>query len=163
SKAQGGHAMRRRVILILSAIVCVAFAAAVPAARAQEGVQVSFDLSDPQGGPFPADRFTVPDTSQLTGLRVNLPKPDKPDWTLRPSDCNDIDVLNTLDGFSLQPRLSIPFTGPIDPATVSNGSVFLFKLGCLISICPGKSSVDINQVVWDPATNMLYVESDQLL
>src|SRR5262245_12825858 len=152
--------MRGLVTLILSAAICLALAVTVPAARAQEGVQVRFDLSDPEGGPFPADCFTVPDQSQLTGLRIKLPPPD---CSVRPSDCNEIDVLNTLDGFSLQPRLSIPFTGPIDPASVSNGSVFLFKLGCLISICPGKSSVDINQVVWDPATNMLYAESDQLL
>jgi dienelactone hydrolase len=132
----------------------------VPAARAQEAVQVRFDLTNPRGGPFPADRFTVPDLSQLTGLRVDLPKPD---CSVRPSDCNDIDVLNTLDGFNLQPRLSIPFTGPIDPATVSTDTVFLFKLGCLISSCPGDIRVRINQVVWDPATNALYAESDQLL
>jgi hypothetical protein len=152
--------MRRHVVLIVSAAICVAFAVAVPAARAQEGVEVRFDLSDPHGGPFPADRFTVPDATQLTGLRVNLPKPD---CSVRPSDCDDLDVLNTLDGFNLQPRLSIPFTGPIDPATVSSDTVFLFKLGCLNTTCPGASRVGINQVVWDPATNTLYAESEQLL
>jgi Bacterial virulence factor lipase N-terminal len=152
--------MSRRVILILSAAICVAFAVAVPAARGQEGVEVRFDLTDPQGGPFPADRFTVPDAGQLTGLRASLPKPD---CSLRPSDCSDIDVLNTLDGFNLQPRLSIPFTGPIDPATVSSDTVFLFKLSCLITTCPGDSRVGINQVVWDPATDTLYAESDRLL
>src|SRR5215813_10505981 len=107
--------MRRHVVLVLLAAICLGFAAALPAARAQEGVEVRFDFSDPQGGPFPTDRFTVPDASQLTGLRVDLPTPD---CSLRPSDCADIDVLNRLDGFNLQPRLSIPFTGPIDPASV---------------------------------------------
>jgi hypothetical protein len=29
-------------------------------------------------------------------------------------------VLNALDGFNLQPQLPIPFTGPIDAASVSN-------------------------------------------
>jgi hypothetical protein len=152
--------MRRHVVLILSAAICVAFAVAVPAARAQEGVEVRFDLSDPQGGPFPADRFTAPDASQLTGLHVDLPKPD---CSVQPSDCDDIDVLNTLDGFNLQPRLSIPFTGPIDPASVSSDTVFLFKLSCLITTCPGDGRVGVNQTVWDPATNTLYAESDQLL
>jgi hypothetical protein len=121
---------------------------------------VRLDLTDPQGGPFPADRFTVADSTQLTGVRVNLPKPD---CSVRPSDCNDIDVLNTLDGFNLQPRLSIPFTGAIDPETVSSTTVFLFKVSCPISICAGDSRVGINQVVWDPATNTLYAESDELL
>ncbi len=149
--------MKARIILILSAAICLAFAAAAPAALA-DGVEPRFDLTDPAGGPFPADRFTVPDESQLTGLRVNLPEPD---CSVRPSDCDDIDVLNTLDGFNLQPRLSIPFTGPIDVATVSSEAMFLFKLSC--TICPGGSVVGINQVVWDPATNTLYAESDQFL
>jgi dienelactone hydrolase len=152
--------MRGHVMLIVSAAICVAFAVAVPAARAQVAVEVRFDLSDPHGGPFPADRFAAPDASQLTGIHVDLPKPD---CSVQPSDCDDIDVLNTLDGFNLQPRLSIPFTGPIDPATVSSDTVFLFKLGCLNKTCPGASRVGINQVVWDPATNTLYAESDQLL
>jgi len=64
-------------------------------------VRALFDLSHPNGGPFPSDRFTVRDRSHLTGLRVNLPKPDCAE---RPSDCDAINVINTLDGFNLQPR-----------------------------------------------------------
>src|SRR5262249_61181448 len=99
--------MKGCLILSLLAAMCLMFAAAVPAGRAQEGVQVRFDLSVPQSGPFPADRFTVPDATQLTGLRVDLPTTGL-DCSAdpRPSDCNDIQVLNTPDGFSLQPRLS---------------------------------------------------------
>jgi hypothetical protein len=145
--------------LILSTLICAAFASAAPAALAQ-GVQPRFDLSDPQGGPFPADQLTVPDGIQLTGLRINLPHPD---CNARPSDCNDIGVLNQLDGFNLQPRLSIPFTGPIDPKTVSSDTVFLQKLGCLVASCPGANRVGINQVVWDPDANSLYAKSDQVL
>ena len=82
----------------------------------------------------------------------------------RPSDCADIDVINTLDGFNLQPRLSIPFDGPIDVSTVSSQTVFLLSLG---STLPGGPFpfhvVGINQVVWDPATFTLHVESDELL
>jgi hypothetical protein len=153
--------MRTRTILIMSIALCLGFAAAVPAARAlAEGVEVRFDLTDPQGGPFPADRFTVPDATQLTGLHVEL---SKPDCSVLPSDCDDIDVLNTLDGFNLQPRLSIPFTGPIDLNTISSETLFLFKLNCRASICPGGSRVGINQAVWDPATKTLYAESDRLL
>jgi hypothetical protein len=147
-----------------SAKASTSFKSARLAGARSASVEVRFDLSDPQRGPFPADRFTVPDLSELTGLRVNLPT-TRLDCSAdpHPSDCNDVDVLNTLDGFNLQPRLSIPFTGPIDPASVSSETVFLFKLGCLITSCPGDSRVGINQVVWDPATTALYAESDQLL
>ena len=65
---------------------------------------------------------TVEDANQATGLRVSLPLPD---CAARPSDCEDVAVLNTLDGFSLQPRLSIPFSGAVELATVSSDTVFL--------------------------------------
>jgi hypothetical protein len=116
-------------------------------------VQPRFDLSSPQGGPFPSNRWTTFDWSQKTGLRVNLPKPN---CAVRPSDCADIDVLNTLDGFNVQPRISIPFTGAIDPASVNSSNVFLISLRDF-------KVTGINQIAWEPATNTLHVESDQLL
>src|SRR5207244_3708267 len=108
--------------------------------------------------PFPSDRFTVDDHAQKTGLRVSLPKPD---CAIRVSDCADIDVINTLDGVNLQPRLSIPFSGPIDVSTVSSRTVFLVRLSHHHS--HGGDPIGINQVVWDPATNTLHAESDELL
>jgi hypothetical protein len=104
------------------------------------------------GQPFPSNLYTVPDANQVTGLRVDLPKPD---CTTHPSDCADIAVLDTLDGFNIQPRISIPFSGPIDPSTVSSSTVFL--------VGPGDDVVGINQVVWEPATNTLHVETDEQL
>jgi hypothetical protein len=104
------------------------------------------------GQPFPSNLFTTADRTQVTGLRVDL---SKPDCVVRPSDCADIDVLNALDGFNIQPRISIPFSGPIDVATVSSETVFL--LG------PRGRRVGINQVVWEPAGNTLHVESDEQL
>ena len=65
------------------------------------------------GQPFPTNLYTVHDASQITGLRVDLPKPD---CTTHPSACADVAVLDTLDGFNIQPRISIPFSGPIDLA-----------------------------------------------
>src|SRR5436190_15190051 len=69
------------------------------------------------GQPFPSNLYTVPDATQLTGVRVNLPAPD----ASHPSDAADVAVLNQLDGFNIQPRISIPFSGPIavDSATSS--------------------------------------------
>jgi hypothetical protein len=146
--------------IAFTTMLVIALAAVLAPTALARGVEPRFDLSDPAGSLFPSDRLTVPDLSQLTGLRINL---HPPDCSVRPADCGDIQVLNQLDGFNLQPRLSIPFSGPIDPATVSSDTVFLFKLRCLVSICPGDSRVGINQVVWDPATNTLYAESDQIL
>jgi len=141
----------------LVAVVLVLWPALVLAA----GVKARMDTEVPAGGPFPSDLFTVVDASQKTGRRVNLPKPD---CAARPSDCADIDVLNTLDGFNLQPRLSIPFDGPVDPRSVDSGNVFLVSLGGTVAGgAPGGKVVGINQVVWDPATSVLHVESDELL
>src|SRR5215813_11750623 len=137
----------------------VSFLVLLPVLASAAAVEMLFDLSSTVRSPFPSDRFTVFDHSHKTGLRVSLPKPD---CSARPSDCADIDVINTLDGFNLQPRLSIPFTGPIDPSSVSSRTVFLVRLG---DVEGGRSRhvVGINQVVWDPATNTLHAESDELL
>ena len=74
-------------------------------------------------------------------------------------------MLNTLDGFNLQPRLSVPFDGPIDVKdSVNSRDVFLVSLGdTLPGGDKGGEVVGINQVVWDPATTTLHVESDQFL
>ena len=140
--------MPRRLILL--ALVSLAL---TPATAHAARVAPGFDLSSPSGAPFPSDRYTVADATQLTGVRVDLPKPN---CAVRPSDCLDIDVLNTLDGFNLQPRVSIPFTGAIDVASVSSADVFLVRLS-------DGAVTGINQVVWEPAVNTLHAESDQLL
>ena len=82
------------------------------------------------------------------------------------SDCEDLEVINTLDGFNLQPRLTIPFSGAIDVNTISSETVRLVSLGSTISgqdSMPWGTTVGINQIVWDTFTNTLYVESDALL
>jgi hypothetical protein len=121
--------------------------------------------------PFPSNLFTKPDDTQNTGREVKLPVDDS---TMSRADVDDTQVLNTLDGFNLQPRLSIPFdglinvnsvtSGPIDVHSVTSHDVFLVSLGdTLPHGDKGGEVVGINQVVWDPATTTLYVESDQLL
>ena len=107
------------------------------------------------GTPFPTNLLTTPDATQITGLRVDLPKPD---CVTQPSDCADVTVLDRLDGFNVQPRLSIPFTGPIDPSTVSSDTVQLYDLGCLAC-----APIGIDQAVWEPAANTLHAESAALL
>jgi hypothetical protein len=104
------------------------------------------------GQPFPSNIYTQTDATQITGLRVDLPTPN---CTTNPSDCADVAVLNTLDGFNIQPRISIPFSAAIDPSTVSSSTVFL--------VGPSGHVVGINQAVWEPAAKTLHVESDEQL
>jgi uncharacterized protein (TIGR03437 family) len=123
---------------------------------APDDVHAIFNLTDPAIGPFPSDHFTVPDGSQITGRRVALPKPD---CAKQPSDCDDIAILNTLDGFSLQPRIAISFDGPINPSTVTSKSILLVEFGT--SVTP--RLIGINEIVWDRGANRLYVTSDEFL
>jgi hypothetical protein len=116
-------------------------------------VYASFDLSRPEGGPFPSDTFTVGDAAQNTGRRVNYPLPD---CAARPTDCDDLAMVNTLDGWGLQPRISIPFTGEINPTTLNSNTVFLIDL-------LNGARIGINQLIWDPATHTLHAESDEVL
>ena len=95
-------------------------------AVSEAAVHPRFELTSVDTAPFPSNAFTVSDPSHLTGRRVNLPHPD---CSVRRSDCEDIAHLNELDGFNLLPRLSIPFDGDIDPASVSSSTVFLLALG----------------------------------
>jgi hypothetical protein len=124
------------------------------------GVSVKFDTSSPDTMPFPSDRFTKPDWGNNTFRRVNLPKPD---CAVRPSDCADIDVINQLDGFSTQPRITVPFTGDIDVSTVNSDTVYLLNLGSTLTARGFGQRVGINQVLWDPASKTLVFESDELL
>ena len=134
------------------------------------GVQAKFGQDSPTGGPFPSDQFTVPDSSQNTKRRVNLTRPD---CDVRQSDCEDLAVINTLDGFNVEPRLSIPFDGPIDVTTVTSDTVFLVSLDDYDAATRrdghederdnGHRAIGINQVVWDTFTNTLHVQADKLL
>ncbi|GAB4569462.1 MAG: hypothetical protein Tsb007_46490 [Rhizobacter sp.] len=133
---------------------------ALAGANGAAGVHVRFDLASPATSPFPSDRFTRVDWSQKTFKRVHLPKPD---CAVRPSDCADIDVINQLDGFNTQPRITIPFSGDIDPASVTSDTVYLVNLGDTLSGWGFGQRVGVNQVVWDVATKTLAVESDALL
>ena len=136
-----------------------------PRIIAVPAVHPLFDLASVESAPFPTDRFTVAEPKNITGLRVDLPMPD---CDQQPSDCEDIAVINTLDGFNVQPRLSIPFSGQIDVHSVTSDTVLLLKLVCphddqACDEGPRPPKVGINQVVWDTLTNTLHVESDELL
>jgi hypothetical protein len=144
-------------LLIAAALLTPALAAAA--------THPLFNLQSTTQSPFPSDRFTAFDSQQLTGLRVNMPLPN---CASRPSDCADLSQLNLLDGFNLQPRLSIPFDGAIDVSTANSNTVFLVTLPG-----PGLRELEfdnftphvigINQIVWDPASLTLFAESNDHL
>ena len=147
-----------KLILFVSLLAAILLA---PTVTAASGVHPLFNLQSTTGSPFPSDRFTVRDSRQNTNQRVNLPMPD---CTTHPSDCADVALLNQLDGFNTQPRISIPFNGMIDPFTVTSQTVFLLRIGNLSDPADlDPQSIGINQVVWDPATLTLFFQSDQHL
>ncbi|HEX4605815.1 MAG TPA: hypothetical protein VH724_17570 [Candidatus Angelobacter sp.] len=148
------------------AMFLLAVAVLLTPALAAAATHPLFNLQSNTQSPFPSDRFTALDSQQITGLRVNLPSPN---CATNPSDCADIALLNQLDGFNLQPRLSVPFDGAIDVNTVNSKTVFLIRL-------PGRGLreeeefehfrpqvIGINQIVWDPASLTLFAESNDHL
>ena len=72
-------------------------------------------------------------------------------------------MLNTLDGFSTQPRITVPFTGAIDVASVNSDSVYLVNLGDTLTYAGTSEKIGINQILWDPTTNTLVFQPDALL
>src|SRR3954464_4454959 len=131
-------------IIVAAALAAACASMLVPAAFAKEHTSA--------GQPFPSNLYTVPDSTQITGVRVQLPRPD---CATHPTDCQDVAVLDTLDGFNIQTRVSIPSPGPYNLPRVRSHSIFL--------VGPHDHVVGINQVVWEPATNTLHFESDEQL
>jgi hypothetical protein len=158
------YSFLRRTIIFL-----VATALLTPALALAE-THPLFNLQSTAQSPFPSDRFTAFDSQQLTGLRVNVPLPN---CATNPSDCADLTLVNQLDGFNPQPRISIPFDGAIDVSTVNSSTVFLVQLPSAFvfgqqndgDIFHGftPNIIGINQIVWDPASLTLFAESDQHL
>ena len=154
-------ARQLRLISLLVAILsigCSGLQLKTSSANVKAGgkVRALFDLHDPSIGPFPSDQFTVADASHITSRRVNLPLPD---CVARPTDCEDVGTLNRLDGFNIQPRLTVAFDGAIDPSSVTSDSLFLLAL----SPSGRPTRIGINQLVWDPDRRVLVPEADEAL
>jgi hypothetical protein len=132
----------------------LAAAGAAPA-RPAPPVEPRFEPAAAERGPFPSDRLTVPDPTQRTGLRVALPLPN---CDAERSACEEIRLLNELDGFDSSPRLALRFTGPVDPGSVGPRSLFLVRLA------PGPpEATGVERIVYDPATHTLYARPEALL
>ena len=107
---------------------------------------------------FPDDLFSVADPWMATGRRVHFrvgtdyPACDATDYSV----CDTYDELGKLDGFDLQPRVTIPFTGSIDLASVLDSDVY-------ITDDAGVPVSGLRQLTFDPATHVLAGISDQFL
>jgi dienelactone hydrolase len=127
------------------------------------GTSAVFDFTSSNASPFPSDAFTVADTAQKTGLRMNLPLPD---CKAEPSTCAEIGLINELDGFSINPRIQVRFPGPIDVNTLRDG-IFFVWLNDLTTeeygLHPAGYVTPINQMLYDPATNTAYAKPDEIL
>ena len=105
---------------------------------------------------FPSDRLTVQDARQLTGRRVALPPPD---CGADPSGCDEVRLINELDGFSVNPRVAMRFSGPIGLESVTRASAFILPLWSE----PLPSPIALAQLVWDPESQTLYARPSRSL
>ncbi|MEM9556458.1 MAG: hypothetical protein AAGC60_19530 [Acidobacteriota bacterium] len=135
----------------------------VTAGHSGSRTEVRFHPFDPESTLFPDNLFTVADAAQHTGRRLELPLPACDQF---PDECVLVSALNTLDGFNLQPRVAIPFTGPIDLESLSDDSLFLVRLESWKSLRYPKEHPEVialDRWVWDPAGSTLYAEASRPL
>jgi hypothetical protein len=105
---------------------------------------------------FPSDRQTVPDARQSTGRRVALALPD---CALDPAGCDEIRLVNELDGWSVNPRVAIRFSGPVALDSFTRTSAFIIPLAPE----PLPSPIGLGQLVWDGASHTLYARPERAL
>ncbi len=148
------------MLTVFRLFACVfALWAAAPLQAA--GVRVQFDPSRPEIGPFPTDFLTAPATNTNTARRVRLPAPS--DCNAQASACQDISFLNEFDGFHRQARVRVKFSAAVNPETLKAG-IFLISRENYLTNEPGvhkeNDRVELNQFVWDSATNTAYAKPD---
>jgi hypothetical protein len=127
------------------------------------GTVARYDVASPDTAPFPSDLFTIADSDQKTGRRINLPFPD---CEKEPSSCIELNLVNQLDGFSLTARVQARFSAAVDTATLADG-LALIALDNLTSDEPGIHKpgdlIKVNRIVYDPATYTVYAKPDNVL
>ncbi len=105
---------------------------------------------------LPSDRLTVADPAQLTGRRIRL---SLVNCLEAPSTCDEISLLNGLDGWSVNPRLTLAFSVPIKLDSVTRASIFVLPLADDVADEP----VGLSRLVWDPQTTTLYARPERVL
>ena len=117
---------------------------------------VLFQPSSPSVGPFPTNALTIAAANQNTGLEVNLPFPAGCTPTSTSSNCVNVELLNQLDGFSVNPRITVCFSGPVNVSSLAAGISF-------VPVSQFGLPVGINQIIFDPIGNCAYAKPNQVL
>ncbi len=112
--------------------------------------------SDPWDVPFPSDIHTVEDADMRTGKRMNLPLAAA--WDIFEED--DFASINKLDGFSVFPRITVPFSG-----TTPDISTFITDNIFLVDLSPERSGgiIEIDQRMIDQTAGHLVFMPDKIL
>ena len=104
---------------------------------------------------FPTDRLTEADPRQLTGRRIRL---SLVNCFEAPSTCDEINLLNGLDGWSVNPRMTLAFTGRVSLDSITRSSAFVLPLGD-----DAAEPVGLSRLVWDPEGTTLYAKPERVL
>lgn len=122
-----------------------------------KGVRVEFDPQRSDVGPYPTDFQTVPDERQVTGLRVNRPGNPFFQYALDPA-------LNRLDGFAINTRLTVKFSGAVRTETLRQGIFFVWLdavQGERYHLRPSGHITQINEVTYDATANRAHAKPDE--
>ncbi len=127
------------------------FAAAPP-------TTVTYNPNTVSGGPFPSNVLTAPDSTTATGLRVNLALQDEGfcDPGSHSAVCSNTQLLNRLDGFSVNPRVMVCFSAPVNLATLSAGLK-------IVPVSTPGAAVPLNQITYDASSKCAYGKPDTVL
>ncbi|MBV8828113.1 MAG: hypothetical protein JO108_02675 [Acidobacteriaceae bacterium] len=146
----------RRNISIAGAGKFLIFLAFVGTLALAGQTTVLYEPTSLTAGPFPSDVLTAADTTQITGHRIALPPAES---SCDPSQslpvCTNTDALNQFDGFSVNPRLMVCFSAPVDTSTLPSG-LNLYAAG-------SSNPITVNQIIYDPATNCAFAKPNQVL
>jgi hypothetical protein len=117
---------------------------------------IIFQPGSPGVGPFPSNALTTPSEAQKTGLVVHMPLPPGCSAASTDNGCKNITLINQLDGFSVNPLVTVCFSGPIDPGTLGAGVSF-------INADTARPSIGIQQILYDPVSHCAYAKPNRVL
>ena len=120
---------------------------------------VVFQPGDTAGGPFPSNALTVADNGTKTGVRISLPPSSEfCDSASHASVCSNTAALNQLDGFSLNPRVMVCFSGDVNPDTLAGGIK-------LIPLNAPRTSISLKQLLYhsDSQSHCIYAKPENVL
>lgn len=105
---------------------------------------------------FPSDVFTSP-AATATGVQIQFKNDEKDCLQTGQAVCSNADLLNRLDGFSVNPRISVCFSGEVDWAKAEDGISFVRASD------PASAPIGLKQVIHDSNSHCLYAKPERIL